>query len=340
MHSTRETLVKTVQDFVAERLRQDYQILAAYLCGSLLAEEFLLGGMADIDLFFVCLEEPALKREIRQLTENLHLDIAFLGQREFRHARQLRVHPWLGPALKEARVVHDPQHFLDFTIAGVRGQYERADHTYARASQLAGRARRMATELQDSRAPSSPANLQLYLRAVAHCANAIALLSGPPLTERRLLQQFPARAAAVSHPGLYPGLLGLLGAFRLEVACLAVWIEDWQAAFLATGQVQGSAGTPLARLHPLRRRYYQGAFESLLNSPQPENLLWPLLNTWTLAVNVLEGETDHHQKWEEALTDLELAGPAFSERQAALQAYLDNVEETLRDWKRQNGVSE
>lgn len=339
MRSTRESLLKNAQEFVAEQVRKDFQILAAYLCGSVLEEEYLLGGTTDIDLFFVRLDEPVVKREAIRLTDEVHLDIAHLDQKEFRQARQLRVHPWLGPALKDARVLYDPQHFMDFTVAGVRGQFTRADHTHARASQPADSARRILSGLREYQPQPNPDNLLRYLRAVAHTANAIAVLSGPPLTERRFLVRYPPRAAAVGRPGLYRGLLGLLGASRLEREWLSGWINDWQAACEAVngGQKASSAALP-ARLHTLRLPYYRSAFESFQAGPQPENLLWPLLHTWTLAVNQLEQDSVHCHKWEQAFTRLELAGPAFAERLAALHAYLEMVEEILADWARQNGV--
>lgn len=341
MRLTRETLLKNAQETVSERTHKDFQILAAYLCGSVLEDEYLLGGTTDIDLFFVRLDEPVIKREFKRLTDEVHLDIAHLDQKEFRRARQLRVHPWLGPALKDARVLYDPQHFMDFTIAGVRGQFDRADHIYARANQPTSYARQLLSELQENQAQSSPENLLRYLRAVAHTANAIAVLSGPPLTERRFLLQFPKRAASVGRPGLYPGLIGLLGAYRLEPARLAGWISDWQEAFQAAIKPTiPSAQIPPARLHSLRLPYYRSALESLAASSQPENSLWPLLHTWTLAVNQLEQASIHIQRWNEALTLLELAGPAFTERQEALQSYLYTVEEILVDWANQNGVGE
>jgi len=339
MRSTRESLLKNAQEFVAEQVRKDFQILAAYLCGSVLEEEYLLGGTTDIDLFFVRLDEPGVKREARRLTDEIHLDIAYLDQKEFRQARLLRVHPWLGPALKDARILYDPQHFMDFTVAGVRGQFTRADYTHARASLPADSARRILTGLREYQALPNPDNLLRYLRAVAHTANAIAVLSGPPLTERRFLVRFPPRAEAVGRPGLYRGLLGLLGAPRLEREWLPGWIEEWQAAYEAANLWQEASTAPLpARLHFLRLPYYRSAFESLRDSPQPENILWPLLYTWTLAVSQLEQDSIHCQKWEGAFTRLELAGPAFAERLAALHAYLEMVEEILADWARQNGV--
>lgn len=340
IRATRESLLRNTQEFVAEQVRRDFQILAVYMCGSVLEEEYLLGGTTDIDLFIVRLDEPTARRKIERLTDEVHLDIAYLDQREFRQVRQLRVHTWMGPALKDARVLHDPQHLMDFTIAGVRGQFERADHTFARASRPAEQARRMLTDLQEKRAEANPANLLGYLRAVAHTANSVAVLSGPPLTDRRFLQHFSQRAAAVGRPGLYAGLLGLLGAFRLEPGLLGGWLEAWEAAFLASSQAAQTAEIELpARLHPLRLPYYRGAFEALLHSPRPENLLWPLLLTWTLATNQPGMDPEHYLEWEQALRRLDLAGPAFSERLAALQAYLYTVEEVLEEWRIQNGVS-
>ena len=50
----------------------------------------------------------------------------------------------------------------------------------------------------------------LYLDALESAANAIASLTGAPLSERRFLIEFSARAQAVDQPGLAAGLTGLL----------------------------------------------------------------------------------------------------------------------------------
>ena len=36
-----------------------------------------------------------------------------------------------------AQILHDPQHFLDFTQASVRGQFSQAEHVMARAGSQA-----------------------------------------------------------------------------------------------------------------------------------------------------------------------------------------------------------
>jgi hypothetical protein len=340
MRATRESLLKIAQETIDTRARNDRHLVAAYLSGSLLEDNHLLGGTADVDLFIVHTETPPAAREIVRLSDEVHLDIAHLDQKEFRQARMLRVDPWLGPTLNDCRVLYDPQHFMDFTVASVRGQFNRADYVYERASQPAAKARRIWLGLQGS-APQAgpradPEVLLEYLRAVGHAANAITELSGPPLTERRMLVHFADRAGEVGKPGLYPGLLGLLGAPRLSPGSLAAWMDAWGTAMQALPPER----TP-ARLHPDRRPYYIGGIETLLASPNPENALWPLLRTWTLAIACLpEGpaSTTVFESWQTALTQLELAGAGFSERLSALDAYLDLVDEVLDEWARQNGV--
>ena len=140
MRITRETLLNIARDTAAQRTRSDRNILGVYLYGSLLEEEFLLGGTADIDLVFIHMDTAETSREIVPLTDEVHLDIAHHYERDYRQARQLRVNPWLGPAINECQALYDPQHFLDFTQAGVRGQFERLDNVYQRALGLADRA--------------------------------------------------------------------------------------------------------------------------------------------------------------------------------------------------------
>ena len=53
MRINRDTLLRIARDTVARRTRQDRGIVAAYLCGALLGDDYILGGTADIDLGFI-----------------------------------------------------------------------------------------------------------------------------------------------------------------------------------------------------------------------------------------------------------------------------------------------
>lgn len=339
MRINRETLLKIADNTIAQRTRRDRGILSAYLTGALLGDDFLLGGTADIDLVFIHLEAPAQAREIVRLNDEVHLDIAHYDQKEFRQARALRTHPWLGPAIFYCKPLYDPQHFMDFTQASVRGQFHRADYVLGRARSQVERARKiwqsfvMQASEQEASGKPDPGKLGEYLRAVEHAANAIASLNGLPLTERRMLLEFPARAEALQRPGLHPAFLGMLGAPNVDAALLRAWLPDWGWAFDA---VPGE-GAP-ARLHPHRRLYYLRAFEALLAGDQPHAALWPMLRTWTLAAGALPENVPGRMSWAETCQRLGLGGEYFDERVQALDAFLDMVEESLEKWGRENGA--
>jgi hypothetical protein len=77
----------------------------------------------------------------------------------------------------------------------------------------------------------------------------------------------------------------------------------------------------------------------LLSSFTPQDALWPLWRTWTHAICSLPADSPHNNAWQHAGEQLGLLGEAFSTKIAALDAYLDTVEELLETWGRENGVS-
>ena len=334
MRINRATLLGIANDTVAQRVRQDRGILSAYLCGSLLGDSFLLGGSADIDLVFIHIDSPPVEREIVRLTDEVHLDVAHYAQKDFRDPRRLRQHAWLGATIFSCRLLHDPQHFMDFTQASVRGQFERPDHILERARPQLDHARQIWVALSGKvSGHAGSQEVSLYLKAIEHAVNAVASLSGPPLTERRFLLGFPERAAAVKHPGLYPGLLGMLGAPRVSQEAMRLWLPQWEEIYDMLPESERPA-----RLHPARRMYYLLAFKAMLEGERPQTILWPLLRTWTQAVALLPPGHALLDVWQAACRELGLLDEAFTERVAALDAFLDMVDETLDEWTRANGV--
>jgi hypothetical protein len=334
MRINRDTLIKIAEDTVSQRTKADRSLISVYLCGSMMEPEYLLGGTTDVDLVFLHIDTEQAHREIVPLSDEVHIDIAHHVQEDYRQPRTLRIHPWMGPTIKEARILYDPQHFMDFTQAGVRGQYHRPDYVFQRALNQAEHARQIWMEFQTKRPPApGPKEVFDYLRALSHAANTIASICGPPLTERRFLLNFPKRAQEIGRPGMYAGLLGLLGAPNVELNQIAGWIPQWEDAY----RIIPPDETP-ARLHPARRLYYQKAFESILGGVEPKAVLWPLLRTWTLAVKLLHKDAPQRSDWDRALEGLGLQGEGFEERIKALDIFLDLIDETLEEWARKNGV--
>jgi hypothetical protein len=69
-----------------------------------------------------------------------------------------------------------------------------------------------------------------------------------------------------------------------------------------------------------------------MGSSDPKGVLWPLMNTWTQAAGALTASNPAYQGWQDACQQLELISSDLSERIAALDAFLDQVDETLNRW--------
>ncbi len=169
------------------------------------------------------------------LTPEIHLDIVHNPRSEYEKPKELRIHPWLGPELYDPLPLYVTQHFFEFVQAGVRAEYDEPANMLARARRNAEHARQIWSGLQLSQ-ETGPMRLLSYLKGVNHAANAIALLTGGPLAERRFQLQFPERAGAAGAPGLAAGLLGLLGGAQVDAATLSEFLPEWEKAFRRGGQ--------------------------------------------------------------------------------------------------------
>jgi hypothetical protein len=334
MRITPDILQKIARDTSSERSKSDRDIMVIYQSGSLVSGDPVLGGTADIDLFFVHNSLPGETREIIRLTDDVHLDIAHHPRSLYRHAKELRLDPWMGYTVYGCKLLYDPQHFMDFTQASVRAQFNQPDNIYQRARSQVDHARQLWFSFEQSPAHTDISSVLRYLAAVQHAANAIGCLSGPILPLRRFLQYFRTRAEAAGKPGLYNGLLGLLGGNSTNPEFLKGAINDWTAAFKGIPDGQRPPSLHLARLN-----YYQKAFLALLESNHPADLLWPLLITWTETVALLPTGSPACDAWQTGLEHLELWGEKSSEKTSALDAFLDTVEEHLEGWAIRNGLT-
>ena len=177
MRITLETLLKIAKDTANDRARSDRSLLAIYLQGSLLGGQPLLGNSADIDLYLVHNDAVAIEREIIRLTDEVHLDIAHHASALYRQPRKLRLHAWLGPNLYGCKILYDPQHFLDFSQASVRGQFFHPDNVLGRVRPLVEHARQIWTAFHETESVLGAEDVLRYLRALEHAANAVAGLA-------------------------------------------------------------------------------------------------------------------------------------------------------------------
>lgn len=333
MRVTRESLLRIAKETVQERAYNDADIIAAYLTGSLLNVEPMLGGTADIDIVFVCKTLPEKKRELVKLTPDFHLDISRRAREEFKSPRELRGDPWLGYEIYDPMLLYEREKFFDFVQASLRAgfDFEQPPMMLQRCNKLLAHGRQIWFDLNDVR-EVSPRIVQKYMKSLFHAINAIAELTGPPIYERRLLLEFPARAEAAGKPGMTAAAFGLIGANKIDAARLQSWLPAWQAAFEAAGKNGGRDG----RIHPTRFSYYEKAIKAMLGGTTPLAAVWPLFHTWTICAETAGG--DALKLWQNAAADLGLFGADFEERAQGLDHFLDEIEIILEDIAKENGI--
>lgn len=332
MRITAEILSKLAKDTAARRTQSDRGIQTVYIHGSLLAGDPVFEGTADVDLFFIYMEEIPERREIVRITDDVHLDIAHHPRSLYRQAKDLRRNPWLGPTIYGSKAIYDPQHFFDFTQASVRAHYNDPENVMARAQWFFERARQGWWSLKEGEYQNEREKASSYLQAVFQAANAVASLSGAPLTIRRFLTYFPERAAILDKPGFYKGLLGLLGAPNLSAEIVTAWLPEWQAAY----QQLSGEDVP-AKYHPARLNYYLHPFRAMIETERWQTILLPLLMTWTGVIQYIEDDT-MLSTWQKVMENIGLGAETAAEKISALDRYLDMVEETLEAWGEKNGV--
>jgi hypothetical protein len=335
MRVTRESLIRIAKETAQERAFNDKDIIAAYLTGSLVSEtDPMLGGTADIDIILVHAEEPKHRREFIQLTPDFHLDISHRAKAEFKKPRELRLDPWLGWEMYDPMLLYEREKFFEFIQAGLRAGFEFNAPAPAlqRSRLLLSHGRAIWRDLLAVDDMLTPKDISQYLKSLYHAVNAVAELSGPPLQERRLMLEFPPRAETAQRPSLNAGMMDLLGALDLDPSVISAWIPEWKQAFEAA--MENSRVDP--RIHPARLNYYEKAIQAMLAGETPQAALWPLLQTWTLAVDVLPDQA--LSAWRSACDQLRFTPAHFEARVNGLDQYFDEVEILLDELATQYGL--
>ncbi len=322
MRITREMLIKLARDTVDKRFKTDPNVVAVFLIGSVLRDEPLLGGSTDIDLLVITKNEPSFEREIVKISNEIHLDIVFEAESLYAKPRELRSDPWRGWTMWNPQLLHEKGKFFEYTQSILRAQFDDPANLLARARTFAGPAREAWTMTQLGSEPTLPE----YLAMIENAANALAVLGGFPLAERRFLLEFPRRAELAGHPELTDTLLALLGGLDLDPETLRAWLPAWEAAFM-----QAAAQQPPndLRIHAARLEYYKQALLALLATESPSACLWPLLKTWSLCAGTGVLDEARQNEWQAVLQTLGLDASGLSLRLQGLDHYLDVLEETL-----------
>lgn len=337
MRITHKLLLQNAKQLVTERQAQDRSLMCAYLSGSLAAtddiDEALIGGAGDIDLIFVhsYLDQPY--RELIPLTKDLHHDIWHVVQSNYDDPKQLRGNPWVGHDLfSKPQVFYDKNHWFDFVLAGAFSKYNLPENIIQRGMHFLNNARKALQTIAFTEQTHAEW-LITYLQALSDSANALAILNGGPISMRRLILDFPARAAALDVPEFTSRLIeaysnGVPGNARMED-----WMTEWKEHFSTLPQ-----DGPI-ELSPIRTNYYLNAMEAMREN-QPMAAVWVMLRTFALYLSTISDSlsTQAVENKPAYLEALSLTTEDIEERSEKLEIFVDDCEETLEQWATTRGL--
>ncbi len=303
-------------------------IVSGYVIGTAAGGDPIFGGTADVDLVLIHEYEPAVPREIVPLSDEIHLDITHHSRRRYEPPRELRVDPWLGPAMCEPIFLHDPNHFFEWAQAAVRGQFHRPDNVLARGKAFLQRAHDSMQGLEGDRLW-----LRGWLRGLMEASNAVASLEGFPAAGRRLMPLLNSKLTAVGHPEIYAEFLRLLGANLFAASEAKEWVASWTSTLEDASKL--SLEPEFAKS---RRDYYLGGYLSMIEDGSADQILWPLLSTWDRAIQALSPAGEQQLGWSQVLDALELSINHANRRESELIDLMDEVENVLENWAEMVGA--
>ena len=334
MRNTRDFLHNTAKDLVLKRIKSERDLVAAYMIGSVLSDDPLLGGTTDIDLVLIHAGESKTKREIVRVNDEIHLDVIHHCQSDYNQPRELRMNAWMGTAIQNhPALLYDVRHWFEFTQASVGAQFYRADHIVSRARGLCEKARTIWVELHEGR-PTYVKKIRKYLEAVECAGNAVASITGSPISRRRFLWEFPAACEEIGSPGLSAGLVNLLNLQSLSRESITAFLPEWEKAFRSAGEQTETSPD----LHPLRLVYYKQAINEYMEEGDLQASAYPLIYTWAKAVSYLYATSPEYIAWYDFLKDMGMGKEQLPDKFQALDAYLDHVEEVLEGWASKEGA--
>ena len=325
MRITRELMLNHARDNAVTLTAKDRGVICIYVTGSLLQEDPFIGGITDIDLICVHDRPISTRREVVRLNHEVNLDVAHYEQEEFEPARKLRTDAWLGGWFENVPIVlYDSLRWYDFTRASATAQFWRPENIAARARSFLVPARKTWNDLQEDNIPQGIKRITAYLNALRDLANGVAVITGAPIAERRLLLELPARAKAARLPALSGDFVSLFTSNEITDENFNAWLEAYLPMFAALKEAKAA---PVS-LSPCRQTYYEKALKTLYPL-HPAAAVWLLLYTWTRGAAALQRTDQVYKDWQALCRQLQLDKLNLPERLEALDHVLDSAEESV-----------
>lgn len=323
------------QTFLNKLVRSDHSVVCVYLVGSMLEDDPFINGTTDVDLVIVHNVPVSESREIVPIAPEVTLDIHHIEQSTYSPPRKIRKDPWVGSSLCfDPIVLYGTGHWFEFAQASVEAGFFQPEAVIHRSRLFSNAAREkfntLGTILQGGGNYSAA-----YLKIIENAANAIATLTGKPLTDRKILKQFKDVSDALEEPELMADLHALLlGAYDIS-PYYDYFFNAWKYYFEYFGS--SSASQSLMKLNANRQLYYIRPIEWYWQE-HLTSAIWLMSKTWSSIANYIQ--LDDNEFYNGFMRILEISPEFYLKRRPQLESLLEKVEEVQEKWGSEKGFVE
>lgn len=265
---SRDQLLNHVRDYVALKVSERPELVAAFLVGSVARADPLWANTTDFNVIFVDPDPPLNLEPCLLWNESLLIDVQYFRPEDYENRPILKRDAMRGQSLYDAIPLHDTKSFFALLQAYVRGQFDTAENVVARATDAFRRAHAHYDEISDLRnvpvpIPVDPNDIKHLYDVIDWAATVVLMLAYKPRYGRRQVLCFGEALAQMGQSNILELAEQSMGFGAISDDVIDEMRKQWLEIFRAAGKFHKGHWGDDKCVHPLKEQYYMDGFEKL-----------------------------------------------------------------------------
>ena len=347
---SRDQLLNYVREFVALKISERPELLAAFLVGSVARADPLWSNTTDFDVIFVDPDPPFDIEPCLLWNDSLLIDVMHFRPEDYENRAMIKKDAMRGQSLYDAVPLHDTKNIFALLQAYVRGQFDTAENVVARAADAMRRAYLHYDEISEMRnvpvaIPVDPNDIKHLHDVLDWAATAVLVLAYKPRYGRRQVLCFGETLSQMGHVNILELAEQSMGFSAVSDEGIDGMREQWLKIFRAAGKFHKGHWDDDKCAHPLKERYYMDGFDKLADVGHARSSLFLMEYTAAAAFNHILSHAPaeaaapyvrQYTRW------MEMSGKGsarhFSNCLVKLSELLHRVECLIHEFAKDNGM--
>ena len=265
---SRDQLLNHVRDFVALKVSERPELLAAFLVGSVARADPLWANTIDFDVIFVDPDPQFGLDPCLLWNDSLLIDVQYFRPEDYENRAIIKKDAMRGQSLYDAVPLHDTKNFFALLQAYVRGQFDTAENVIARAADALRRAHVHYDEISEMRnvpvpIPVDPNDIKHLHDVIDWAATAVLMLAYKPRYGRRQVLCFGEVLSQMGQSHILALAEESVGFSTISDDDIDDMRKQWLEIFRAAGKFHKGHWDDDKCAHPLKEQYYMDGFVKL-----------------------------------------------------------------------------